>query len=299
MNLRNCWYSSMRGCHIFDENWKTVSLSFENRCSKCSKGPRQIPSRGDFFQQGKLFHCVWGKASKWMLSLSVTLDYSFEMLGKKIQKEAPSMQLDPWGLRKKQISDGDHHWERCFVAGWSGDISRLHRAISKYVPSIGQRYPPLASHLIQCFLWYLTFFSDIKRRHYKCDFWLLRLLQDFARFRELISSKKGNMMVFVIYLYKFSRFKCHQKDKPISIMVLSILKMKSPQKFRINWTEIEFSRKCQQDWIGYHLKITKGFVMSQTLVDQMTQNTHKDERTITNNQTISFQKMIVCNNHFL
>ena len=111
MNFRNCWYSSMRGCHIFDENWKTVSLSFENRCSKCSKGPRQIPSRGNFFQQGKLFHCVWGKASKWMLSLSVTLDYSLEMLGKKIQKEGPSMQLDPWALRKKQISDEDHHWD--------------------------------------------------------------------------------------------------------------------------------------------------------------------------------------------
>ena len=39
----------------FDENWKTVSLSFENRCSKAR---RQIPSPGDFSQPGKLFHCL-------------------------------------------------------------------------------------------------------------------------------------------------------------------------------------------------------------------------------------------------
>ena len=57
----------------FDENWKTVSLSFENRCSKAR---RQIPSPGDFSQPGKLFHCLGdGKRLPPLIYISVHLEH--------------------------------------------------------------------------------------------------------------------------------------------------------------------------------------------------------------------------------
>ena len=147
-----CW------CDGFDENWKTVSVSFENRCSKCSKGPPQIPSRGNFFQQGKLFHCVWDEASKWKLSLSHYIRWSFWNVGQK-QAEGTSKYV-AWSMRV--VEEADFWWwsplRMMFCSSFSGDISGLYRAISKYVPPIGQRYPALATHLIQCSLWYLTFF---------------------------------------------------------------------------------------------------------------------------------------------
>ena len=143
-------------CDGFDENWKTVSVSFENRCSKCSKERRQIPSRGNFFQQGKLFHCVWGGASKWKLLLSHYIQNCWIAL----KCWAKTRKYAAWCMGVSE--EADFWWwsplRMMFCSCCSGDISQLDRPISKYEPTIGQRYPALASPLP-------PLISDILFRH--------------------------------------------------------------------------------------------------------------------------------------
>ena len=104
---------------------------------KMFKGAATDSLPGQFFPTGKTISlCLrWGfKMKVIVVTLYTKLLNSFEMLGKNTQKVPPSMLLDAWVFRKKQISDGDHHWEWCFAAAaveislsWIGRYPNMNR----------------------------------------------------------------------------------------------------------------------------------------------------------------------------
>ena len=206
----NCWYSSPRD--VIFLMWR-VWWKLENcfcflwkQMFKMFKGAATDSLPGQFFPTGKTISlCLrWGfKMKVIVVTLYTKLLNSFEMLGKNTQKGPPSMLLDAWVFRKKQISDGDHHWEWCFVAA-AVEISLSW--IGRYPNMKQQSVKDILHWLLLCLLWYLTFFWDIKQVG-RLDLFALcgmawRIDLVFFLFQRLHED-------FANLYYKFSRFKCH------------------------------------------------------------------------------------------